>query len=112
MTDIARPRKKKRIQPCPSRDETAAMLNATRDHAERAALLALVMVGGLITSTLFALLVLPAVHLAAPQVRAWVGKTAGARLGRSVGAAEVSGESVAPSSGRLSGRDTLVLFRY
>lgn len=38
---VDRPRKKHRIQPCPTKDEIAAMLRASRGHAERVALLAL-----------------------------------------------------------------------
>ena len=39
LKDVERPRKRTRIQPCPTKDEVAAMLTATRSHAERAALL-------------------------------------------------------------------------
>lgn len=39
LKDVERPRKRTRIQPCPTKDEVAAMLAATRGHAERAALL-------------------------------------------------------------------------
>ncbi|MHB8995884.1 MAG: tyrosine-type recombinase/integrase [Armatimonadota bacterium] len=38
---IDRPRKKRRIEPCPTKDEVAALLRAARGHGERAALLAL-----------------------------------------------------------------------
>jgi len=38
---IDRPKKKRRIQPCPTQDEVAALLRAARGHAERAAVLAL-----------------------------------------------------------------------
>ena len=39
LKDVERPRKRTRIQPCPTKDEVAAMLTATKSHAERAALL-------------------------------------------------------------------------
>jgi len=38
---VDRPKKKRRIEPCPTRDEVAALLRAARGHAECAALLAL-----------------------------------------------------------------------
>jgi len=38
---IDRPREKRRIEPCPTQEEVAALLRAARGHAERAALLAL-----------------------------------------------------------------------
>ncbi len=38
---IERPRKKHRVQPCPTKEEVAAMLRASRGYAERVALLAL-----------------------------------------------------------------------
>ena len=38
---IDRPKKKRRIEPCPTKDEMAALLRAARGHDERAALLAL-----------------------------------------------------------------------
>ncbi|MEI6501140.1 MAG: efflux RND transporter permease subunit, partial [Armatimonadota bacterium] len=54
--------------------------------------LAIVMVGGLITSTLFTLLVLPAVYLAALQVRDWVGKRVGSSAKGSPDSVEAPGE--------------------
>ncbi|MEI6503004.1 MAG: tyrosine-type recombinase/integrase, partial [Armatimonadota bacterium] len=54
VAEVERPRKRTRIQPCPTKDEVAAMLAATRSHAERAALLGMA-TGGLRRAELLSL---------------------------------------------------------